>query len=169
MANAVGLPPLLGYLVGGFTLFAFGMEGGELLGELAHYGVIFLLFALGLRIRLRDMVQPEVLGSSLLQFVISVALLTAVFTALGVAAGLELTGTIVTAILLGVASTVVAAKGLESGEYEALEKAGASSICHPLTEAGERLAEQILAVRSDSPAARVVGEALADPAPSGTL
>ncbi|MDQ3396598.1 MAG: cation:proton antiporter [Deinococcota bacterium] len=113
VANFLGLPPLIGYLGGGFALFSLGVEGGELLGEIAHYGVIFLLFALGLRIRLRNMVRPEVLGSSLLQIIISVALLTAIFTLFGITAGLGLTGAVVLAVLLGVASTVVAAKGLE--------------------------------------------------------
>ncbi len=91
-ANALGLPPLLGYLVGGFALGALGVEGGELLLQLSHYGVIFLLFALGLRIRLRNMVQTEVLGSSLLQLVTSVLLLSAAFALFGVTGGLGVGG-----------------------------------------------------------------------------
>jgi len=112
VANFFGLPPLLGYLAGGFILGALGAQGSPLLHEIAHYGVIFLLFALGLHIRLRNMVQLEVLGSSTAQLLISVALLTALFTLFGVTGG-ELTSNLVLAVLLGVASTVVAAKGLE--------------------------------------------------------
>ncbi len=113
VANRVGLPPLLGYLIGGFILAALGVEGGAWLHELAHYGVLFLLFALGLHIRMRNMIQLEVVGSSLLQLTISAALLTGLFTLFGLTMQIGLTGSVVLAVLLGVASTVVAAKGLE--------------------------------------------------------
>jgi glutathione-regulated potassium-efflux system ancillary protein KefC len=119
VANAAGLPPLLGYLAGGFLLGALGAEGGELLHALAHYGVIFLLFALGLHIRLRNMVRLEVVGSGLSQLLISVVLLSGLFTLFGVTATLGWPSTLMLAVLLGVASTVVAAKGLE--ERSALE------------------------------------------------
>ena len=113
-ASRIGLPPLLGYLVGGFVLSAMGVEGGVLLHELAHYGVLFLLFTLGLHIRMRNMVQPEVVGTSLMQLIISAGLLTGLFTLFGLTAQIGLTGAIFLAVLLGVASTVVAAKGLEN-------------------------------------------------------
>jgi len=128
-ANTVGLPPLLGYLAGGFLLAPLGAQNTELLGEIAHYGVIFLLFALGLRLRLRNMLRSEVIGSSLLQVAVTVAVLTGAFTLLGLAAGLGLTSTVILALLLSVASTVVAAKGLEErGELDAYHGRVAISI-----------------------------------------
>jgi glutathione-regulated potassium-efflux system ancillary protein KefC len=122
LATRAKLPPLIGYLAAGFVLAGFGIEGGALLSGIAHYGVILLLFTLGLKIRLRNMMQAEVLGGGLLQLGISILLLTGLFTVSGLAAGIGIgtTSTVLLAILLGVASTVVAAKGLEErNELEA--------------------------------------------------
>lgn len=47
----IGLPPLLGYLAGGFLLAGFGYTSTQTIEQLAHIGVIFLLFTLGLKIR----------------------------------------------------------------------------------------------------------------------
>ncbi len=109
----VGLPPLLGYLAGGFILSAFNYSSSEALEQLAHTGVLFLLFTLGVKIRLKNFLQPEVVVSGLLQIMISVALLSGLFMLIGIAAGFSTSQIILLGILLGIASTVVAAKGLE--------------------------------------------------------
>ena len=44
----VGLPPLVGYLAAGFILSANGYESNHLLEEVAHAGVLLLLFAIGI-------------------------------------------------------------------------------------------------------------------------
>lgn len=114
-----GLPPLLGYLAGGFLLSAFNYSSSPALDQLAHVGVIFLLFTLGLKIRLKNFLQPEVAVSGLLQIAISVVVLSGFFFVIGISAGFSMSQTILLAILLGVASTVVAAKGLEDkGELD---------------------------------------------------
>jgi glutathione-regulated potassium-efflux system ancillary protein KefC len=116
----IGLPPLLGFLTGGFVLSVYGYQSTHALDELAHSGVIFLLFTLGLKIRLKNFLQPEVAVSGLLQIVISVALLFGLFTLIGMNAGFTTSQTVLLGILLGVASTVIAAKGLEDkGELDA--------------------------------------------------
>ncbi len=116
----LGLPPLLGYLTGGFVLAFFGFEGSHALDELSHIGVILLLFTLGLKIRLRNFLQPEVAVSGLLQIVLSVFVLSGIFTVIGLNAGFATSQTLLLGILLGVASTVIAAKGLENkGEMDA--------------------------------------------------
>lgn len=115
----IGLPPLLGFLTGGFVLSVYGYQSTHALDELAHSGVIFLLFTLGLKIRLKNFLQPEVAVSGLLQIIISVALLFGLFTLIGINAGFSTSQTILLGILLGVASTVIAAKGLEDkGELD---------------------------------------------------
>ena len=43
-ARAVGLPPLVGYLVAGFVLHAFGVESTEAIEWIADLGVLLLLF-----------------------------------------------------------------------------------------------------------------------------
>lgn len=115
----IGLPPLLGYLAGGFVLSAAGFSSSHGLDELAHTGVILLLFTLGLKIRLKNFLQPEVAISGLLQIILSLGVLSGIFFVIGLTAGFSMSQTILLAILLGVASTVVAAKGLEDkGELD---------------------------------------------------
>ncbi|MCW5909423.1 MAG: cation:proton antiporter [Cyclobacteriaceae bacterium] len=115
----IGIPPLLGYLAGGFLLSATGFHSLHVLDELAHIGVILLLFTLGLKIRLKNFLQPEVAVSGLLQIAISVVVLVGLFFVTGISAGFSMSQSILLAILLGVASTVVAAKGLEDkGELD---------------------------------------------------
>ncbi len=115
----IGLPPLLGFLAGGFVLSVYGYQSTHALEEIAHSGVIFLLFTLGLKIRLKNFLQPEVAVSGLLQIAVSVLLLMGLFTVIGINAGFTTSQTILLGILLGVASTVIAAKGLEEkGELD---------------------------------------------------
>lgn len=115
----IGLPPLLGYLAGGFLLSAAGYSSSPMLGQLADLGVIFLLFTLGMRIRLKNFLQPEVVVSALAQIVISVVLLTGLLFLVGVSAGFSLSQTLLLATLFAVASTVIAAKGLDDkGEID---------------------------------------------------
>jgi glutathione-regulated potassium-efflux system ancillary protein KefC len=115
----LGLPPLLGYLAGGFLLATFGYSSSPAIDHLAHIGVILMLFTLGMKIRLRNFLQPEVAVSALSQIVISVVLLSGLFFVIGMSAGLSTSQTILLSILLGVASTVIAAKGLENkGELD---------------------------------------------------
>jgi len=105
-----GLPPLVGYLVAGFALSSFDFEGGEVLEHMAHLGVLLLLFAVGLKLRIRTILQPEVWGTALLHLTISAAFLGAIIYWL---TGLSWQVTLLVAITLGFSSTVMAAKVLE--------------------------------------------------------
>ncbi len=58
----VGLPPLVGYLAAGFALHALGVEGSTVLEEVSDLGVTLLLFTIGLKLRLRTLLRPEVWG-----------------------------------------------------------------------------------------------------------
>lgn len=51
--SRVKLPPLVGYLAAGAILSAYGYEAGDTLKEIAHIGVLFLLFTVGLHLRLK--------------------------------------------------------------------------------------------------------------------
>lgn len=115
--RAIGLPPLVGYLAAGFAISGLGRfiefpeYGGEVINHLAHLGVLLLLFTVGLKLRVRNLVQPEVIGGGILHFVIAVVLFSpAVYVLLDVS--------YYEALLLGVAlsfsSTVLAAKVLDS-------------------------------------------------------
>lgn len=107
----VGLPPLVGFLVAGFAFNAAGVEPTPLLSELADAGVLLLLFAVGLKLRFKNLVQPEVWGTALAHLAVTAALSA---LALRFAAGLDwpIAWTLGTA--LGFSSTVLAAKILEA-------------------------------------------------------
>ncbi|MFU8812155.1 MAG: cation:proton antiporter [Balneolaceae bacterium] len=103
------LPPLVGYLAAGLALAAFGYEPGDMLKEISHLGVIFLLFTVGLHIRLKNILRIDILGIGLTHLLIS----TAIFTPISLYFGYDLQAAIIIAITLGFSSTVLTAKNLE--------------------------------------------------------
>jgi predicted Kef-type K+ transport protein len=113
----LGLPPLVGFLAAGFALNAWGpglglpSETGSILKYVAHLGVLLLLFTVGLKLRLRSLVQPEVVGGGLVHFAISCLVLTPAFLVL---LGIDLRTALLLAIALAFSSTVLAAKVLEA-------------------------------------------------------
>ena len=73
-SSRIGLPPLVGYLIAGFVLNGFGVEGGQILSEIADIGVTLLLFTIGLKLKLRGLARPEVWGGTLLHMLITTAI-----------------------------------------------------------------------------------------------
>ncbi len=65
LARRIGLPPLVGFLVAGFTLNALGAENGLFLNEMADLGVTLLMFIIGLKLRLKELARVEVWGVTL--------------------------------------------------------------------------------------------------------
>lgn len=110
-ARRIGLPPLVGFLLAGFASSALGARPSPLLGELAHTGVLLLLFAVGLKLRFKSLFRYEVWGtaSAHLLLVGGVAAAALVYFA---GAGWVLAG--VAAGALGFSSTVFAAKVLDA-------------------------------------------------------
>ncbi len=117
LVRQLGLPPLVGYLAAGFALNAIGshfgltMAAGATLERLAHAGVLLLLFTVGLKLRLRSLVRPEVIGGGLLHFVLSCLILAPL---LHLVTGLVWSTAWLLVITLAFSSTVVAAKVLEA-------------------------------------------------------
>ena len=108
LGSRVGFPPLVGYLLAGFVLFAFGQHSSEALHNLADVGVWLLLFAVGLKFRLQNLIRPEVLGVGGLHLVISSCVVLGVMIiSLGFGNALYL------AVGLAFSSTVLAIKLLE--------------------------------------------------------
>lgn len=111
------LPPLIGYLVAGVVLSLFGVSDETgFLHKVGHYGVVFLLFTVGLHLRLKNVVRPEVLGAGGLHLIISAG----IFLLISLAFGFDLVQGLIIGTLLGFSSTVLAAKTLETrGELNA--------------------------------------------------
>lgn len=110
LGRPFGLPPLAGYLLAGFVLHALGFEGGPILDVVAHYGVLLLLFSVGLKLDLRGLFKQSVLGTALLHLSITGLLLGLVLFA---STDLDWYGALFLAVTLGFSSTVLAAKVLE--------------------------------------------------------
>ena len=56
----LGLPPLIGFLVAGFALNYAGVESNETLDALANLGITLMLFTIGLKLQVKDLLKREV-------------------------------------------------------------------------------------------------------------
>jgi len=110
LVRPLGLPPLVGYLVAGFVLSAYGYQGDDLLARLAHAGVLLLLFSVGLKLRWKSLVRPEVWGGAALHMGLIGLLIGPL---LHWVLGLEASAAILITLAVSFSSTVVAAKVLE--------------------------------------------------------
>ena len=108
-ARALRLPPLVGYLTAGMVLAMLGVTGGATLARVGELGIALLLFIVGLDLRWKNLVRPEVVGAGTVHLV-AFALLSGFA---GWALGLPALGATVVAISLGTSSLVLAAKALE--------------------------------------------------------
>ncbi len=61
----IGLPPLIGYLVAGFLLNFYGVVITPGLQEIADLGVTLMLFTIGLKLNIRDLLKPETWAGTL--------------------------------------------------------------------------------------------------------
>ena len=118
LARWLRLPPLVGFLVAGFVLHAVD-ERFDLLPasapatieHIAHMGVVLLLFSVGLKLKVGQLLKPVVLGGGLIHAVISVALFAVPLILLSQAGSQEV---LLVALALSFSSTVLAVKMLES-------------------------------------------------------
>jgi predicted Kef-type K+ transport protein len=109
----LGLPPLVGFLATGFIFSAFGFEAPEPLHEFADAGILLLLFAVGLKLRMKTLFRPEVWGSAVTHLLLVALLLGG--TLMGVVR-MPWQGALILALAVGFSSTVLAAKVLESSQ-----------------------------------------------------
>lgn len=119
LAKAMGVPPLVGFLLAGFGLSALGTQPSAFIEEAADLGITLLLFTIGLHMTLRMFARPEVWGVA----VAHAALFTAVLSGMlfvvtlipgGPIAGAGIEGAASVALALSFSSTVFAAKALEA-------------------------------------------------------
>ncbi len=115
IANRLGLPPLVGYLLAGVAEGPFTpgfVADAKLAPQLAEIGVILLMFGVGMHFSIRDLlaVRKVAVPGALVQIASAIALTC------GVAGlwGLSLGPSLVLGLALSVASTVVLLRALEA-------------------------------------------------------
>lgn len=119
LAKKLNLPPLIGFLAGGFLInFAGFHEGGIALDVVADIGVMLLLFTIGLKLNVKSLLSKEIWLTTYLHMILSVLMLGAIVLAIswfGIYSTTQLS--IESSMLIGFAlsfsSTVFAVKVLE--------------------------------------------------------
>ncbi|MGQ1786386.1 MULTISPECIES: cation:proton antiporter domain-containing protein [unclassified Saccharicrinis] len=118
LMRRIGLPPMLGFLLAGFLLHSIHAEHGQLLDGIADIGVILLLYTIGLKLKLKTLVQKAILGGSLMSTTIAVSITVLLigvltFTPLPYFTGLSFKQILIISFALSFSSTVFAIKILE--------------------------------------------------------
>ena len=128
LAKKIHLPPLIGFLVTGFLLNAFGLTRGhirEILPILSDLGVMLLLFTIGLKINLKTLVKREIWVTAGVHMVISLLAMAGLvfllgYTGLRLFTDLGLAACLLIGFALSFSSTVFVVKTLEErGELNA--------------------------------------------------
>lgn len=114
----LGLPPMIGFLGAGFALNAMGYKNTPILEEIAHIGILLLLFSIGLKLKLKSLMKPEIWATTSLHMALTIAALgSALFalttTGLTLFSNLSITAAAIIAFGLSFSSTVFAIKALE--------------------------------------------------------
>lgn len=118
----LGLPPLIGFLIAGFLLNLYGVEPNATLDALADLGITLMLFTIGLKLNVRDLLKREVWAGTLVHMTAWTVALAAFTLVLGAMAlpwftGIDLRAGALLAFALSFSSTVCVIKILEeSGE-----------------------------------------------------
>jgi len=143
LAQQLRLPPLVGFLLAGFALNLLGEESGELVQLAADYGVLLLLFTIGLKLRIRELVVPSIGLGATSHMALIVLLGGGAFIALGYAGvallnDLDWTAAAVAAFAMSFSSTVFAVK--------IFEERGESRAQHAVIAVGILIIQDIIAV-----------------------
>ncbi|GAB3018039.1 cation:proton antiporter domain-containing protein [Bowmanella dokdonensis] len=77
------LPPLIGFLAAGFFLNFIGIQPNETLGALADLGITLMLFTIGLKLNVRDLLKREVWAGTGVHMLVWTTLLSALSIGLG--------------------------------------------------------------------------------------
>jgi predicted Kef-type K+ transport protein len=118
----ISLPPLVGYLVAGFVLNALGFSSNPTLETIANLGITVMLFTIGLKLNVKDLIKREIWFASLVHSAVWIAfvglfMFLAGLAALAYFAELSLMQLALVGFALSFSSTVCVVKILEeSGE-----------------------------------------------------
>ena len=119
LAARIHLPPLVGYLVAGFVLHAFGFETTAGIEALSEIGVYLLLFSIGLKLKIGFLARPAVWGTATIHMIAFSILISGVLLAVGalglsIAASLDFGHALILGFAFSFSSTVLAVKLLET-------------------------------------------------------
>jgi len=114
----IGLPSLVGFLIAGFALNIFGVEGNETLDRIADFGIWLLLFSIGLKLKVKSLLRPEIWATASLHMIIIIIVFGSgifglSYLGLSLFDGLTLGTSLLIAFALSFSSTVFAVKILE--------------------------------------------------------
>ena len=122
-AKQIGLPPMVGFLAAGFVLSS-QIVDRELLSKMADLGITLLLFTIGLKIKVKNLMRPQVWAVSSLHAIITVSffgLLVYTLALLGTPLfdGISIESALLIAFALSFSSTVFVVKAMENkGEMD---------------------------------------------------
>lgn len=139
----IGLPPLVGFLVAGFILGGLEYEKSQGLQKFADLGVTLLLFTIGLKLNVRNLLSPSIWATSSLHMIVITLLgagLLKLMAILGVPpfAGLDHTTILLLGFALSFSSTVFAVK--------VFEETGEAGATHAKVAIGVLIMQDIFAV-----------------------
>ncbi len=126
VAQRCNLPPLVGFLLAGFTLNAFGFESNDAISQLADLGVTLLLFTIGLKLDIKVLLSKEIWAGATLHNLASTAFFTFCLVALQVIgvslfADMSFAQLVILGFALSFSSTVFAIKALQdNGELNSV-------------------------------------------------
>ncbi len=117
-ASRLRLPPLVGYLIAGFVLHAFGFETTAGIEALSEIGVYLLLFGIGLKLNVGILARTAVWGTATIHMAVTVVVVAGVLLTIGaiglpLATGLDLGHAAILGFAFSFSSTVLAVKLLE--------------------------------------------------------
>jgi predicted Kef-type K+ transport protein len=118
VARMLDMPPMLGFLVAGFALSELGVEPTEAGQRIADFGVLLLLFTIGLKLKPKMLAERLVLTATLGHMAVTVAVFWCLLLGLGMAGvsalgGLDATQAALIAFALSFSSTVFTVKIFE--------------------------------------------------------
>ncbi|KJZ05437.1 MULTISPECIES: cation:proton antiporter family protein [Pseudoalteromonas] len=120
------LPPLIGFLMAGFVLNLLGHKTTDLLTQLADLGVTLLLFSIGLKLRVGNLIKPQVWAPASMHIITSTAFFASLLLMLGAMSlplftDLDWQSALLVGFAFSFSSTVFAVKVLEErGEMASL-------------------------------------------------
>ncbi len=73
LCKRLGMPPLIGYLIAGFVLNSVGFENNTTLQTIADLGITIMLFTIGLKLHVKDLIKTEIWAVSMLHCAVWIA------------------------------------------------------------------------------------------------